>query len=381
MNYVRFGDIATSRKGKKPTSLTDNPDEIHTIPYVDIKAFEKGQIDNYSDGTNVVPCEEGDLLLVWDGSRSGLVGRAKRGVICSTLARIESIQATQPYLYYFLVSKFQDLNTRQRGSGTPHVDPNVLWNFELYLPDRIEQEKIVSKIEELFSDLDKNIASLSDDLKRCESLRSSIIEYSFMRAGGKKIKLSEVTEVITDGDHQAPPKAATGVPFIVISNIQNNRVLLSKASRYVPSSYYEALKDSRKAKTGDVLYTVTGSYGIPALVEDNNRFCFQRHIALLRPNASMIDPRYLLYALQTDSVYKQATAIATGTAQLTVPLTGLRKIDIDMIPIKDQQNVVKQVEAKLSELDALRSTIQDSIRLARNMRQSILTKAFKGELI
>ncbi len=119
MSYMKLGDIAISRKGKKPKSLVPEQTSTHSIPYVDIKAFEKGIIDNFSDGQSTVICYEGDLMIVWDGSRSGLVGRAVNGAIGSTLAKITSDKLNTNYLYYFLQGKYHDLNTRQRGSGTP----------------------------------------------------------------------------------------------------------------------------------------------------------------------------------------------------------------------------------------------------------------------
>lgn len=60
------------------------------------------------------------------------------------------------------------------------------------------------------------------------------------------VTLSEVCNSITDGDHQAPPKSETGIPFITISAINNGSLSLNKATRFVPKSYFDALSKIRK---------------------------------------------------------------------------------------------------------------------------------------
>ncbi|MBQ6094549.1 MAG: hypothetical protein IJL09_04045, partial [Lachnospiraceae bacterium] len=95
-------------------------------------------------------------------------------------------------------------------------------------------------------------------------------------------RLSSVSEAIGDGDHQPPPQVPQGIPFLVISNVSDG-VLSFDNTRFVSESYYNALPNTRKPCRGDLLFTVTGSYGIPVLVDTEKQFCFQRHIAIIRP--------------------------------------------------------------------------------------------------
>ena len=126
------------------------------------------------------------------------------------------------------------------------------------------------------------------------------------------------------------------------------------------------------------MYTVTGSFGIPVLVNFEKEFCFQRHIALLRPN-NRIDQKYLYYVLQEPDVYAQASKKATGTAQKTVGLGVLRKIMIPFIEsIEQQRIIVQQVESRLSVCDSIEKTIDAALQEAEALRQSILKRAFEG---
>jgi type I restriction enzyme S subunit len=192
-------------------------------------------------------------------------------------------------------------------------------------------------------------------------------------------QLATVSVEITDGDHQAPPKAESGVPFIVISNIKNNQIDF-RETKYVPRSYYNAIQDNRKPVKGDILYTVTASFGIPCLIDFEREFCFQRHIALIRLE-NMILEKFIFYFLQSNLAFKQALNVATGTAQKTVSLSGLRMFKIPIAPFNEQIKIVDEIEKYFSVINLFEITIQSSLAKAEILRQSILKKAFSGHLV
>lgn len=113
MNQVELGTILHMEKGKKPQKQSKEIEDGF-LPYVDIKAFEKGIIDSYASPEKCVLCDDGDLLIVCDGSRSGLTGRAIKGVVGSTLSKISADGLTAEYLRYFIQSKYTLLNTQKK---------------------------------------------------------------------------------------------------------------------------------------------------------------------------------------------------------------------------------------------------------------------------
>jgi type I restriction enzyme S subunit len=193
--------------------------------------------------------------------------------------------------------------------------------------------------------------------------------------------LSQLCASITDGDHQAPPKAVNGVPFITISAMNDGRLDLAKATRFVPEAYRDGLKATRIARVGDVLYSVTGSFGIPALVEVDAPFVFQRHIAILKPAPGRTTGKFLSLALAGADVLEQARAVATGTAQLTVPLTGLRSFTVPAPSLTEQAEIIRRVDVALAEIDRLTAEAAAARRLLDRLDQAILAKAFRGELV
>lgn len=374
----KIEEIIQISKGKKP-KLISKVLEKGLMPYVDIKAFEQKIIDNYTDGEKCLPCEDGDLLIVCDGSRSGLVGRAVKGYVGSTLARIDIDKSVLPeYIYHFIQGKYIQLNTSIKGTGTPHLNQELLKSFELYVPPLEDQHRIVTRIEELFSQLDSGVETLKKTKEQLKVYRQAVLKEAFDECDSR-VDVDSVCCHITDGDHMPPPKSPEGIPFIMISNIYGNKINWENTA-FVNEDYYNNIDYKRKPQKGDVLYTVTGSFGIPVLVEFDKQFCFQRHIALLRPSEK-IDQKFLYYVMQAPEVYSQASKGSTGTAQKTVGLGVLRKI---LIPYTDsieiQNRIVTEIESRLSVCDSIEKTIDTALQEAEALRQSILKQAFEGGL-
>ncbi len=103
---------------------------------------------------------------------------------------------------------------------------------------------------------------------------------------------------------------------------------------------------------GDVLYTTVGSLGIPVPVVQQQEFCFQRHIALLRPGLPELQP-FVTLALQSRLAFDQAEAGATGIAQKTVPLSVLRRLRLPLPPASEQARIVARVDELMRLCDAL----------------------------
>lgn len=192
--------------------------------------------------------------------------------------------------------------------------------------------------------------------------------------GWEWCRLNDLFSFITDGDHQAPPKSNTGIPFLVIGNL-NKGIVSFDECKYVPIDYYERLDWSRKPCQGDVLYTVTGSYGIPIIVDNNEPFCVQRHVAILK-SCSNTPITYLRYLFLSKYSYAYAEKIATGIAQKTVPLTGLRLMPIPVPQHRTLLNIINLIKL----VDAMSESLKIGIQSAQQT-QLHLADALTGAAI
>lgn len=191
-------------------------------------------------------------------------------------------------------------------------------------------------------------------------------------------RLGAVAEAIGDGDHQPPPQTSFGVPFLVISNVSGGRLSFEN-TRFVSKEYFSQLPETRKPRNGDLLFTVTGSYGIPVLVDSDDKFCFQRHIAIVRP--CIISNRYLYVILGSSYVKSICDAKATGTAQKTVGLATLRELLIPVAPYKEQMQIYAQTQDTLSIVDSVSSDKEDLLNIIESAKAKILDLAIRGQLV
>ena len=98
---VNLGDFVENDKGKKPKNESKTQTAVHKLPYVDIQTFEENILRTWTDGVGCRLCSETDFLMVWDGSRSGLVVKGVNGALGSTLVRINFPSMVNDYAYFF----------------------------------------------------------------------------------------------------------------------------------------------------------------------------------------------------------------------------------------------------------------------------------------
>lgn len=372
LNFLCYLDNGKKEKGEE-------------LPLLDVKYLRGKKEAEYIDSGVVL--NEGQYVILVDGENSGEVFRIhEKGYMGSTFKRLLCPdEHLLNYLLYILRFNQEKFRENKKGSAIPHLDKKLFKELPVFLPPLAEQERIVQKIEELFAEIDVGIENLKIVKNQIKLYRQSVLKNAFEGKLYNTTKwmlspLKEICLVISDGDHQPPPKAKSGIPFIMISNLHKNSVDLEK-TKYVPDFYYRNLLEKRKPKLDDILFSVVGSYGLVALVDFKENFCFQRHIALLRPNLDKVFPKFLYYILRSNAVYKQATDCATGTAQKTVPLSGLREITIPIPSLDEQKRIVAEIETRFERADAMELAVQNALDTAEKLKQAILKKAFRGELV
>lgn len=193
--------------------------------------------------------------------------------------------------------------------------------------------------------------------------------------GWSWVRLCQLFRVVTDGDHQPPPRADEGIAFLTIGNVTTGRLDFD-GCRLVPESYFRALPAYRTPAKGDILYTVVGAtFGRPALVDSEREFCVQRHIAILKP-AKTMEIRFLLLLLASPLVYEQAAGSTTGTAQPTIALRPLRNFAVPLPPLAEQHRIV----AKVDELMALCDQLEVSLTTGEEVRSRLLESVLHNAL-
>ena len=379
MALVELGSILHFEKGKKPISQSDSPADGF-LPYVDIEAFETGKIKQYTDGTKCTPCDDGDILIVCDGSRSGLVGRAVKGYVGSTLAKISADCLSDQYLFRFVQGKYALLNTKKKGTGTPHLNQDLLKQQKLIVPSYSEQERIVARIEELFSQLDAGVETLKKTKAQLAVYRQAVLKDVFDGAiGCKTDTIQSVCSNIVDCPHSTPKWVGDGKICLRTTNFKRGYLDLSEKN-YVSEETFDKRNARLIPQPGDVLYSREGAIlGIACIIPEDLFVCLGQRMMLLRVNEKMLG-RFLMHYLNSPKVTSFVATKTGGSASPHVNVGDIKEFVVPIPPISEQQKMLEQIESRLSVCDSIEQTVDIALQQAEAMRQSILKDAFEGRL-
>lgn len=386
MTQVNLSDIITIQKGKKPNEI--KPECFDGFfPYVDIKAFETGKIDKFTNGENCVKCEDDDLLIVCDGSRSGLIGKAVKGFVGSTLARIDcDLSVDKDYLYYFIQSKYKLLNSNVKGTGTPHLKQELLKSFCLYLPSIEQQKQIVKRIEESLSQLNSAVETLKKTKQQLEIYRQAVLKEAFDTAISdcRMMSIGDLLTTERKGMTTGPfgtlikksDYLTSGVPMLGIENIgrgqfiAGNRIFVSDEKAKELSSF--------QVSEGDLIISRSGTVGeICPIPKQAKGSLLSTNLIRITLNNRIILNDYFIALFQSKGiVLDQIKELCKGSTRIFLNQSILKRISFPVPTLFKQKRIVDVLSARTEAIKPIETTINQSLQQAEALRQSILKQAF-----
>ena len=185
------------------------------------------------------------------------------------------------------------------------------------------------------------------------------------------VSMNELCSIITDGTHQPPRFQESGIPFIFVSNLVGN-VVTYNAEKFISEDTYAELYKRTPIEIGDLLLSTVGSYGHPAVVTEDRKFLFQRHIAYLKPRNNMVNSFYLHSALLAPDGQRQIEEKVKGIAQKTLNLSEIKKIVVPLPTIEEQNQFATFVE----QVDKSKVAIQKALDKTQLLFDSLMQKYF-----
>ena len=321
-------------------------------------------------------CTEDDVLIARYGASIGKVLTGIAGAynvaIMRTIPDTDIIR--KRFLYYYLKSSYFQYAILNVGSRAAQAGFNKtdLAKLEITCPELSKQDKIVKILEKVESIIQKR----KDQLNALDY----IIKARFVEMFGdcsNMVLLNDLCLIITDGTHQPPKFQEKGIPFILVSNLSNNTVTYN-TEKYISEETYNELYKRTPIEPGDLLLSTVGSYGHPAVVTEDIRFLFQRHIAYLRPKRELVNSFYLHSALLAPDGQRQIEEKVKGIAQKTLNLSEIRKIMIPLPKMEEQDKFAAFVhQVDKSKLLSLIKLLEQLITYLYNV--FIIYRQDKGE--
>ena len=366
---INSSERASRIKGKEQSEL---------YPYYGATG-QVGFIDDYiTDGEYVLLGEDGAPFLDAFSNKAYIIS-GKTWV--NNHAHVLRSKTNNKFLCYYLNS----FNYKGYVSGTTRLKLTQaeMKRIPVPVPPLSEQERIVSRIEELFSQLDAGVETLKKTKAHLAVYRQAVLKEAFSsELSSKTVEIREIVDDIRIGPfgtmlHKSD-YISGGVPVINPQHIKSGKILPS-ASVTVSEEKARDLSAYR-LQTNDIIMGRRGEMGRAAAITDveNGWLCGTGSILFrLKPN---FDAGFYAQILSSPNVVHYLEEHATGTTMKNLNEDIVQYIPVPFVTADMQRDITVKMDCKMSVCDSIEQTVDIALQQAEAMRQSILKNAFEGRL-
>lgn len=302
--------------------------------------------------------------------------------------------------FFQLKLGYENLNKLSVSTAQPVISGSKIYEYEILMPPLPEQQAIVSKIEELFSDLDNGIQQLQKAQQQLKIYRQSLLKWAFegkltnknvkdgeLPKGWKIVTITDLAEKSKNSLKAGPFGSSLKKEFYKPDGYKiygQEQVISDNAfigDYYVNEEKYQELK-SCKIRPLDVLISLVGTVGKVLILPQNCKpGIINPRLIKISLNTEIYLPKFFKYYFESSYVKSLYGSKAQGTTMDVLNLGIIKTIPFPLTSIEEQQLIVDELESKLTVCDKIEETIAQSLQQAESLRQSILKKAFSGELV
>ena len=370
--------ISNITKGRKPKVDFDENGE-NLLPYLSME-FLRGKTLNPTyasiEEKGLVHIDDGDILILWDGSKAGEIVKAKKGILSSTMAKIEinDNNFESNYLNYLLQLGERHVQEHTIGMGIPHVSGDILKMLPMLVPSPQEQTQIANYLDYKTGLIDSIISQKETLIQKLKEQRQAIINEAVTKGLNKDVKLKD-SGIEWLGEI---PEHWEVAKFKYFAKIKNG-------------------KDQKNVLKEDGLYPVLGTGGEFGRASE---FLYDKPSVLLGRKGTIDKPQFieepfwtvdtLFYTeIQEDVIPKYlfflSTIIPFNLLQESSAVPSMTQDKLHNVfltkPIKEEQNkIVKHIENEMDKMDLLISKANESIQKLKEYRQSLISEAVTGKI-
>lgn len=379
--------------GGFPAPKGYDPFSNGTIPFVrmqDLGRFHRTMnLTETKDKLNAQYVKNRKLRITKKGSilipRSGSVSLNHRAILGRDACIVSHICVLTPkdskndirYLYFALCN-FDMRRIMKKTTGLDSVSFEDVKIVEIPIPPLDVQRNIANYLEK--------VIALGFIREEANQMANKILQVVFIEIFGdpyanpknwKKVRLADVCTRITDGTHVTPSYQDSGIVFLSAKNIRGNSLDLDNV-KYISVEEHKRLTKRVKPQKHDILYRKVGvGYGQAKAIEIENELSIFVSLALIKPNHSLIDWKFLETMMNSQFVKRQAKQRIKGIGVPDLHLVEIRNFEILLPPIHLQ----KQFSNFVEKIEMLLGSLNESTESINQLFQSLMSKAFKGELV
>ena len=339
---------------------------------------------------NLFPLYKNDIVMVMSDVPKGkalakcyIIEDHNKYSLNQRICAIRSDKFDIEFLYYHL-NRHPYLLSFDNGGNQTNLRKDDILNCPLFFPSLDEQKRIVAILDEAFEGIDQAIRNTEKNLANARELFDSYLNKIFTQKGDtwEKKKLEDVCIQITDGKHgDCNNEENSGYFFLSAKDIKQDKLNYENARQITKEDFNETHKRT-KLEPSDILITNSGTIGRTAIVPEDYRTyktTFQKSVAILKPIKEQINSEFCRYSLMAH--LDHMVNISAGTAQKNLLLRDLRAHQFYMPDTVDEQKIIAtKLDDFSGETQRLETIYRKKIAALNELKQSILQKAFTGQL-
>lgn len=426
---ARISEIAETRSGGTPSTTKPEYWENGDVPWINSGALKDRVINQPSTYITKLGSENSaaklfpkdTVVIALTGATTGRVGILD--FPCSANQSVTGMFPSQAYLPSYLFNFLRSVRPAVLdlaiGSAQPHINKRIVDDFEVPLAPLAEQRRIVAKLETLLGKVDasqQRLAKISVLLKRfrqsvlaaacsgrltadwreenpneelSEATRKTLLDaLDELRTERRETPdswvwtiLDRVCVKITDGEHLSPPVTERGVPLLSAKDVRDNHLDFSD-TKFVTEEFAKKSRARCNPEQGDILVVSRGAtIGRTCRVQVADVFCLMGSVLLFKPDSRYVLPQMIEFCFKSASGLAALIATSSSTAQQAIYIKDMRSFALPVPPLPEQQEIVRRVADLFALADQIEARFGKAQSYIDKLTQSLLAKAFQGELV
>jgi len=390
-----LGEVCESKLGKTLNASTDHGEIRPYLCAVNVKwdAFDLATIKKApfdADEIKKYSVQKGDLLVCEGGEtgRAAIWDKEEPIQYQNALHRIRFKEGTilprfcLHYLRYLKLSGVLD-KEYSHGATILHLVSKSLYSIPIEYPSLPEQQRIVDILDREFAKIDALKANAEKSLQAANDLFQATTDTMMSNGQWRELTIGEIAKI--KGGKRVPKgykleKEPTAHRYIRVADFTDLGTIRTESVLYISDEVYKSIK-AYTISSKDVYISIAGTIGKSGIIPDTLDGANLTENAcklVLGPN---FYNRFVFFATKTSSFKKQVETLTMQAAQPKLALTRLATIRV-RVPssIKEQETIVERLDGIADTIALLQENYQKTLSLCDDLKQSLLRKAFNGEL-
>ena len=324
----------------------------------------------------------GDILLTVKGSGVGSVNLldAKEVAISRQIMAVRAKAIEPRYLFLLLQSLQAYFAEKANGAAIPGISRCDVTDFACHLPPHEEQKRIVAVLDAAFEGLARAKENAETNLQNARELFESTLSFLFSQSEGWNISALNDHVAFVDYRGKTPPKREAGVRLITAKNVKRGFVQV-EPKEFIDEGAYDAWMTRGFPEEGDVLFTTEAPLANVAQLDTSEKVVIGQRLITMKPDRAKIDREFLKFALMSPQMQEEIFSYATGATVLGIKAKLLKTVKFRFPKsLERQRKVAAQCRTSFEKMDELDDIYRTKLADIADLRQSLLQKAFAGEL-